>query len=167
MTHRGFFGIGIEHPKTSYNIGTLWRSAYAFDAAFIFTIGARYEKQSSDTLCTWRHIPLLHFETFEQFQQSRPHDCELVGVELTATATELRRFVHPQRAVYLLGAEDHGLTRQAQAACQSTVVIPASYCLNVATAGGIAMYDRSAKQCREYAQDSFKGSIRGSVRGNS
>ena len=161
MTQRGFFAIGIEHPKTSHNIGTLWRSAYAFDAAFIFTIGARYHKQSSDTLYTWRHIPLLHFDTFEQFQTSRPHDCELVGIELTATAIELRKFTHPQRAVYLLGSEDNGLTRQAQQACQRTIVIPASYCLNVATAGSIAMYDRSAKQCRSYASESFKGSVRG------
>lgn len=148
---RGYFGIGIESPKVGHNIGTLWRSAYAFDAAFIFTIGARYTKQASDTSCTWRHIPLLHFETFEHFQKARPRDCELIGVELTPDAIELRRFAHPQRAMYLLGAEDDGLSEQAARACRDILVIPVSFCLNVATAGSIVMYDRTAKQCRSMA----------------
>ena len=149
---RGFFAMGIEHPKKDWNIGTLWRSAYAFDAAFIFTIGRRYTKQASDTLCTWRHIPLFHFDTLEQFQLSRPTDCQLIGIEYVHSASVLRRFVHPQRCVYLLGAEDHGLTKEAMAACQDIVRIPAAYCLNVATAGSIVMYDRSAKADRAFAK---------------
>jgi hypothetical protein len=34
---RGYFGIGIYHGKTEENIGTLWRSAYAYGADFVFT----------------------------------------------------------------------------------------------------------------------------------
>jgi tRNA (guanosine-2'-O-)-methyltransferase len=149
---RGFFAIGIEHPKKNWNVGTLWRSAYAFDASFIFTIGHRYTRQASDTLCTWRHIPLMHFDSFAQFQDSRPHDCELVGIEYMTSADVLHRFSHPQRCVYLLGAEDHGLSQQAIRACQRIVRIPATYCLNVATAGSIVMYDRSAKAERLFAK---------------
>ena len=37
-SQRGFYAIGIEKTKTKENIGTLWRSAQAFDAAFIFTL---------------------------------------------------------------------------------------------------------------------------------
>lgn len=154
---RGYFGIGIENPKTNWNIGTLWRSAYAFDAAFIFTIGARYTRQTSDTLSTWKHIPLLQFPTLEAFQESRPHDCELIGVETVPSGAILRGYTHPQRCMYLLGAEDHGLTRAAMELCQGFVRIPAAYCLNVATAGSIVMYDRSAKDDRfaskGYAKD--------------
>ncbi len=36
-----YFEIGIFHPKTKENIGTLWRSAYQLGAAGIFTIGKR------------------------------------------------------------------------------------------------------------------------------
>jgi len=145
---RGYFGIGIEHPKTHWNIGTLWRSAYAFDAAFIFTIGARYSKQPSDTLCVWRHIPLLHFPTLEAFRESLPHECELIGIETAPCGEILRGYSHPQRAVYLLGSEDHGLTRPAMDLCHGCIRIPAGYCLNVATAGAIVMYDRTAKADR-------------------
>ena len=32
---RGFFGIGIEYPRTAANIGTLWRSAHIMHADFM------------------------------------------------------------------------------------------------------------------------------------
>lgn len=150
---RGFFAIGIENPKKEHNIGTLWRSAYAFGASFIFTVGPqRYTRQASDTLCVWRHIPLWHFDSLAEFQESRPHDCELIGIEYLDVASTLRTVAHPQRAIYLLGAEDHGLTKQSIAMCQRIVRIPAAYCLNVSTAGSIVMYDRSAKADRAFAK---------------
>jgi len=35
----------------------------------------------------------------------------LVCVELDERATPIQEFKHPQQAIYLLGAEDHGLTQ--------------------------------------------------------
>lgn len=145
---RGYCGIGIESPKRHVNIGTLWRSAYAFGASFIFTIGARYTKQASDTTSAWKHLPLFHYETLDAFLVARPMDCRIVGIETTPTGTVLSRFVHPERAIYLLGSEDHGLSAEALQVCNHTVRIPAAYCLNVATAGSIVLYDRSAKEDR-------------------
>ena len=46
----GYFGIGVIHPKTSENIGTLWRSAYQMDASVLCTIGARYKSSSTEIL---------------------------------------------------------------------------------------------------------------------
>ena len=106
---RGYFGIGIEHTKTGVNVGTLWRSAHLLGASFIFTIGNRYKKQASDTTKAWRHLPMYEYETFNDFYDNLPYNCRLIGVELDQKATPLERFVHPERCVYLLGAEDHGL----------------------------------------------------------
>ena len=36
---RGFFGIGIEYPRTAKNVGTLWRTAHIMKADFMFVIG--------------------------------------------------------------------------------------------------------------------------------
>lgn len=147
MRPRGYFGIGMEHPKKESNLGTLWRSASNLGAGFIFTIGARYRQQASDTVKAWRHIPLYSFTTLEDFRaHGIPYDCQLIGVEIEDRAVPLARFAHPERCVYLLGAEDHGLTKQATAACQHLVVIPSERCLNVAVAGAIVMYDRATKQ---------------------
>lgn len=143
---RGYYGIGIYNTKTAANIGTLWRSAHAFGAAFIFTVGKRYKRQSSDTVEAWRSIPLLDFESIEDLRRHLPYDAMLVGVELDDRAVPLDVFEHPHRAVYLLGAEDHGLPENVRRMCHKLVVVPAAMrCLNVATAGSIVMYDRVAR----------------------
>lgn len=142
----GYYGIGIENGKTVANLGTLWRSAQHLGASFIFTIGRRYRSQSSDTTKAWKNIPLFHYESFEEFYDHLPNDCQLVGIEYPlATAISLPEFVHPKRCVYLLGAEDHGLSKAATQKLHCAAFIPSSMCLNVAVAGSIVMYDRAAK----------------------
>lgn len=144
---RGYFGIGIENTKTKVNVGTLWRSANLFGASFVFTIGRRYAKQSSDTMKTERHIPLYHYEDFEQCYSHLPYGCQLIGVELSEQSVALPRFCHPERAIYLLGAEDHGLTNAAIEKCHHIIQIPCvkSFSMNVAVAGSLVMYDRFTK----------------------
>jgi tRNA G18 (ribose-2'-O)-methylase SpoU len=142
---RGYFGIGIENIKTEMNIGTLWRSAKILDASFVFTIGKRYKKQSSDTIKAIKHMPLYNFDCFDSFYNNLPYNCKLVGVELLNTAIEIKNYAHPERAIYLLGAEDHGLTNKAIDKCHDIIQLPGLTSLNVAVAGSIVMYDRFIK----------------------
>ena len=137
---RGYFGIGIYHIKHEVNLGTLWRSACSFGASFIFTIGKRYSRQSSDTTKTWRHVPLYHYESIDDL--FLPYSCRLVGIELGGES--IREYKHPERCIYLLGAEDHGLPSEIMDKCHEVIEIPSvnEYCLNVASAGSIVMYDR-------------------------
>jgi tRNA (guanosine-2'-O-)-methyltransferase len=147
MTQRGYFGIGIENGKDTHNLGTLWRSAHNLGAAFIFVIGKRYRHHCSDTTKAWRHIPLFQYDTLDDFFAALPHDCPLVGVEFPhEKAVPLPAFDHPERAIYLLGAEDHGLSRRAVERCHRLVFIPSAHCLNVSVAGSILMYDRQMKE---------------------
>jgi tRNA G18 (ribose-2'-O)-methylase SpoU len=139
---RGYFAIGIFHPKKSVNIGSLWRSASVFGASYIFTIGARYSKQPSDTMKTARHIPLHHYSDFEDFYQHMPHDARVVAVEIADGARDLSTFQHPERAVYLLGAEDHGLPPSVLERSHHVVRLRGDFCLNVSVAGSICMYHR-------------------------
>lgn len=146
MSCRGYWGFGVYHPKTEVNIGTLWRSAHAFGASFLFTVGRRYKQQSSDVTVAWKHLPLWHFETMEDLKQHLPHSCPLIGVELDERARSLANFCHPERCCYLLGAEDHGLPLVVMDQCHQLIQIPSlEYCLNVASAGTVVMYDRMAK----------------------
>jgi tRNA G18 (ribose-2'-O)-methylase SpoU len=142
---RGYFEIGIFHGKTPENVGTLWRSAYQMGAAGIFTIGKRYQKQASDTTNAYRNIPLRNYATLDEFLAAQPYDCQLIGVEMGGKT--LSSFAHPERAIYLLGAEDHGLPPNVLARCQRLVSLPSvrtnSY--NVAVAGSVVMYDRMTK----------------------
>ena len=142
---RGYFGIGVYHPKTESNIGTLWRSAYNFGAEFIFTVGRRYKAQASDTTKTFRHIPLFEYTSFEDFKSHLPYNCRLVFIEQTAEAKDIKNFVHPERAIYLLGAEDSGIPEKFMKGFQ-TIFIDTPMCLNVAVAGSIIMFDRQNKK---------------------
>lgn len=145
MTIPTHFGIGIYHGKTWENVGILWRSAYQLGAAYIFSVGPRYRRQPTDTEKTWLHIPLFQFPNFEDLHNAAPHAAPIVAVE--AGGTPLPRFRHPDRAIYLLGAEDGGLPADVLARCHFRVSIPAirkeSY--NVAIAGTLVMYDRMLK----------------------
>ncbi len=141
---RGFFAIGIANGKTPENIGTLWRSAHLYDAAFIFTVGERYKRQITDTPKTPLHTPLFHFEDMDALVNHLPYGCPLVGVELMPEAQPLSRYTHPPRAAYLLGAEDHGLSAAQIERCHEFVIIetPQPQSMNVAVAGSIVMHDR-------------------------
>ena len=142
---RGFFGIGVHRAKTPENIGTLMRSAVCLGADYVFVIGRRFERQATDTVASWRHLPLFIYDDLDDFQHHRPFDVPLVGVELVDGARSLETFTHPERAIYLLGPEDGSLGRSALELCQHVVKFESSYCLNVAAAGTVVMYDRQSK----------------------
>ena len=143
--YRGYFGIGIQNVKTVENIGVLWRSAFLLGASFIYTIGARYKKQPSDTCKSWKSIPLYNYQTFDEFYNLMPYDCRLIGIELTNKSTPILNFKHPERCIYLLGAEDSGLSNEAIDKCHELIILPGTYCMNVSVAGSIVLFDRINK----------------------
>jgi tRNA G18 (ribose-2'-O)-methylase SpoU len=145
MIKRGYFGIGILNPKIEENIGTLWRSAFIMGASFIFTIGKRYKEQASDTPKSWKHIPLYNYTTFEEFYNTMPYHCKLVGIEINEKSIPIKDYKHHERCVYLLGAEDMGLTNNAMDKCHELIKLPGDICLNVSVAGSIVLYDRINK----------------------
>ena len=146
---RGYFGIGIINGKSEVNIGTLWRSANIMGSQFIFTIGHRYpKKQSSDTMQTPRHIPLFEYATWEAFKNNIPRDCEVIAIELDERSKPIETMNHPERAIYLLGAEDKGIPPEILKECKRIIQLPGKHCLNVSVAGSIVMYDRIIKAAK-------------------
>ena len=143
-TKRGYWGIGVYNPKTTENIGTLWRTAHNFGADFIFTIGSRYKKQASDTTKAEKHVPLYNYKTLQDFKDHLPKGCQMVFIEQTDGARNIRDLVHPETCAYILGAEDYGVPEDLMVGHQKTF-ISTPMCLNVAVAGSIVAYDRSIK----------------------
>jgi tRNA G18 (ribose-2'-O)-methylase SpoU len=141
---RGFFAVGIWHPKSEVNVGSLWRSASLFGAAYVFTVGRRYRRQASDTPGTPARTPLLHFTDLDDLVEHLPYSCPLVGAELAMGAVPLSGFVHPERAAYLLGAEDHGLPEKVLERCHRLVQIETARpeSMNVACAGTVLLHHR-------------------------
>ena len=138
----GYFAIGIEGAKNELNVGTLWHSASLLGASFVFTVGRRYRHQGSDTMKATKHLPLLHFNNIDDLYTHLPTGCVLVGLELDQRAVPLIAYLHPKQAVYLLGAEDLGVSAQTMERCHSLVRLPGERSMNVAVVGSIVMYDR-------------------------
>jgi tRNA G18 (ribose-2'-O)-methylase SpoU len=140
---KGYFGIGVEGVSKAMNVGTLFRTAHAFGASFVFLLRARYNRREgalSDTSDTPRSVPTYNFADLESFRL--PQGCRLVGVEITDAALELPTFRHPRQAAYILGAEREGLSADVQALCDYIVKIPTRFSVNLGVAGALIMYDR-------------------------
>jgi tRNA G18 (ribose-2'-O)-methylase SpoU len=145
--NRGFFAVGIYGCKTEANIGTLWRSAHLYGAAFVFTVGHRYQRQASDTPNTPLHTPMFNYATVDDLVEHLPWNAPLIGVEMDPRARTLNGYGHPERGVYLLGAEDHGLPQKVLDRCHSLIQIETALpqSMNVAVAGSIILHDRHVK----------------------
>ncbi len=145
MSH-GYFGVGIENGKTPTNYGTLYRTAQIVGADFLFIIGKRFGEHVADTMKAWKCIPVFSYASFEEFYSCLPYKSLLVGIEMLADAPYIENFWHPERAVYLLGAEDKGLSKDALTRCDKIVRLRGERSMNVAVAGSIVLYDRITKQ---------------------
>lgn len=139
---KGYFAIGAERMSKSLNLGNLMRSAHGFGASFTFTVGATYKavEAYADTSKTQNHLPHYNWSSLDDM--TFPAGCRLVGVELLDDAIDLPAFRHPLRAAYVLGPEMGSLSEPLLQRCDYVVKIPTRFCVNVAMAGAIVMYDR-------------------------
>jgi len=140
---RGYFGIGAEGTSKPANLGALFRTAHAFGASFLFTVGASLNQaraRDADTSNAPLHLPTHVFASAEELLL--PKGCVLVGVEFDPDAVLLPSFRHPTRAAYVLGPERSSLSEAMRARCGHLVRIPTRFALNLAVAGAVVMYDR-------------------------
>lgn len=140
---RGYFGIGVEGISKPMNLGALLRTAHAFGASFAFTIAAAIDAREMGHADTSDAIASMPFHRFRAVDDlTLPMGCCLVGVELLDEAIDLPSFTHPPRAAYVLGAERSSLSPALVERCEFVVRIPTKFCVNLAVAGALVMYDR-------------------------
>jgi len=142
---RGYFAIGFEGVSKTGNVGNLIRTANGFGAAFVFSVrpnlpDGELSPVLSDTSKSDKSIPYYEYDSLEDM--TLPKKCKIIGIELCDDAVDLPTFRHPQNAAYVLGSERLSLSQGMMDKCDHIIKIPTKFCLNVATAGAIVMYDR-------------------------
>lgn len=147
---RGFACVALDNPKTPENVGAVLRAAHAFGAAQITVSGDRgratlnrWLRSATNTTKAERHCPVLI--TADPLTY-RPNGAEVVAVDIIDGATFLPCFCHPERALYVFGAEDATLGARILTRAQHRVIIPSTFCLNLAAAVSVVLYDRVAKR---------------------
>lgn len=139
---RGYFAIGAERISKAMNLGNLVRSANAFGASFVFLIDAQYDRRTAKSDTSNAEVALPVYDIASPQDLQLPRGCRLVGVELVPEATELPSFRHPLQAAYVFGPERGSLSPALLERCDHVVRIPTRFCINLAVAGAVVMYDR-------------------------
>lgn len=140
---RGYACIGLDNPKTPANVGSAMRAVGVYGAAFLACSGRRFDTGPTDTMKHYRHIPFIHVEDLHSIV---PFDCVPVAVDLIDGAIPLNKYIHPERAFYIFGAEDATLEQRITSWCRDIVFVPTNGCMNLAATVNVILYDRQAKR---------------------
>lgn len=142
---RGFSAIGLYRPKDDANVGSVLRAAGVYGASLVAISGARGKalNHAANTMAAHKHIPTF---LVDDLLSVRPHNCQIVVVDLIEGARPLPDFQHPERAMYLFGPEDGTLGVKHTSHAQHVVYVPGAACMNLAAAVNVIMYDRMVKR---------------------
>lgn len=135
--------IALHAPSKPINIGGALRAASCFDAAVVVVSGGFFKTEAADTTKFHRSRPLL---VVDDVMEAIPYDCVPVAVEYIEDAHRLEAYEHPPRAFYVFGPESGSLPQRILNKCRDIIIIPSDYCLNLAAAVNIVLYDRRSKR---------------------
>lgn len=141
---RGYSAIGLDNPKSAVNVGSAMRACANYRASLLAVAGSRYQRCATDTMESYRHLPVLHNQ--QDLRSVIPFDCVPVAVDLIEGATPLPEYKHPERAFYIFGAEDATLGARVLNWCRDVVYVPTYRCMNLAASVNVVLYDRMVKR---------------------
>ena len=143
-TKRHSFHVAIENWQHDLNIGSIVRTANAFNAAGVHVIGRkRWNRRGA--MVTDRYLDVHHHDTVAAFAEwASANDLTVVAVDTLPDAVPVEQRPLPKNAVLLFGQEGPGLSEAAVAAADSAVVIRqfgSTRSLNAAAAAAIVMHE--------------------------
>jgi tRNA C32,U32 (ribose-2'-O)-methylase TrmJ len=151
--------IALINPRYAHNVGGAVRAASCFDAKQVWWTGSRVMLDPAkgerlpreERMKGYKAVTLVQFDhVFDQFGP----DITPVAVELLEFAESLPDFIHPENALYVFGPEDGSLSRVELIHCHRFVTIPTAgdprpFCVNLAAAVYMVLYDRMVKERRK------------------
>jgi tRNA G18 (ribose-2'-O)-methylase SpoU len=144
MSARAFdFHVAIENFQHDINIGSVVRSANAFNAAAVHIIGKkRWNRRGA--MSTEKYVVLIHHPDVESFLiWTKQHEVPIIGVDNVAGSVKLSQATLPQRCVLVMGQEGPGISPDMTSVCDMLVAIEqfgSTRSVNVGAAAAIVMY---------------------------
>jgi len=142
-TRRHPFHVAIENWQHDLNIGTVVRTANAFNAEGVHIVGRRrYNRRGA--MVTDRYLHLHHHLDLDHlFTWADQLDLPVVAVDIVPGAVPLEATVLPVRCVLLFGQEGPGLSAEACASAAMVCSIAqygSTRSINAGVAAGVAMH---------------------------
>ena len=135
--------VAIQNWEHDFNIGSVVRTANAFNVAGVHVVGRRRWNRRG-AMVTDRYLHVEHHpDVADLAAWLAAHDYTAVGVDNLPGAVPLERVELPERVCLVFGSEGPGLTSEMVAACQSLVAISqygSTRSINAGAAAAIAMY---------------------------
>jgi tRNA G18 (ribose-2'-O)-methylase SpoU len=142
-TRRHPFHVAIENWAHDLNIGSVVRTANAFNAAAVHVVGRRRWNRRG-AMVTDRYLHLVHHpEPADLAAWARAEGLPLVGVDNLPGSVPLETAVLPRECVLVFGQEGPGLSDATRAAVSSVLSIAqfgSTRSINAGAAAAIAMH---------------------------
>lgn len=139
--------VAIENWQHDLNIGSIVRSANAFNVAGVHIVGRR-DWNRRGAMVTDRYLHVHHHPDVESLlawtrEYARGSPMPLIGIDNISGSTPLETAVLPRVAMLLLGQEGPGLSEAAAARCDQVLAITqygSTRSINASAAGAVAMF---------------------------
>lgn len=135
--------VAVENFEHDMNIGSVVRTANAFNVAAVHVVGRRRWNRRG-AMVTDRYLDVRHHEDAAALATwARGAGLPLLGVDNVPGSVALETYELPQRCVLVFGQEGPGLSPQALAAVDATLGITqfgSTRSLNAGAAAAIAMH---------------------------
>lgn len=135
--------IAIQNWEHDFNIGSMVRTANAFNVAGVHIIGRRRWNRRG-AMVTDRYLLVHHHASVEDFAGwLAAEDYRAIGIDNLPGSLALETAELPQRACLVFGSEGPGLTEEMVEVCDSLVAITqygSTRSINAGAAAAIAMY---------------------------
>jgi tRNA G18 (ribose-2'-O)-methylase SpoU len=142
-TRRHPFHVAIENWQHDLNIGSVVRTANAFNAAGVHVVGRRRWNRRG-AMVTDRYVHLHHHPDAAALAGwAASRGLSLIGVDNQPGAVPLETYLLPRECVLLFGQEGPGLSPAAHLACSAVLSIAqfgSTRSINAGAAAAIAMH---------------------------
>jgi tRNA G18 (ribose-2'-O)-methylase SpoU len=142
-TKRHKLQIAIENWQHDLNIGSIVRTANAFNVSGVHIIGKR-DWNKRGAMVTDRYLSVTHHPTVEDFAAwCSENKLPIIGIDNMPGSLQLESAKLPENCVLLFGQEGSGMSDEALAVCDVLYEINqygSTRSMNASAAGAIAMY---------------------------
>ena len=142
-TKRHKLEIAIENWQHDLNIGSVVRTANAFNVSAVHIVGKR-DWNKRGAMVTDRYLTIVHHPSVADFSEHcNEQGIPIIGIDNVPGSKQLESTQLPESCVLLFGQEGAGMSDEAIAICKDLYEINqygSTRSMNASAAGAIAMY---------------------------